>query len=150
MWNWLVSALAVGASVVLYDGSPFIPSPHVIWDLVDQIGWGLWQLYLLYYCYLDWNLHKVVIISEPDIVLGCRAICPPEGMLFALKVNGGVIGICFTLFLVSHFSLDVGEGNKGFWTFTSVPAKCYAVLKFPLPFLLDSYFLAQCSVSWTW
>ncbi|RMX58454.1 hypothetical protein pdam_00023779 [Pocillopora damicornis] len=38
MWNWLVSALAVGASVVLYDGSPFIPSPNVIWDLVDKIG----------------------------------------------------------------------------------------------------------------
>lgn len=38
MWNWLVSALAVGASLVLYDGSPFIPTPHAIWDLVDQIG----------------------------------------------------------------------------------------------------------------
>lgn len=38
MWNWLVSALAVGAAVVLYDGSPFIPTPHVLWDLVDQIG----------------------------------------------------------------------------------------------------------------
>ena len=38
MWNWLVSALAVGASVVLYDGSPFVPSPNVLWDLVDQIG----------------------------------------------------------------------------------------------------------------
>lgn len=38
MWNWLVSALAVGASVVLYDGSPFVPSPNVLWNLVDQIG----------------------------------------------------------------------------------------------------------------
>ncbi|EDO37374.1 predicted protein [Nematostella vectensis] len=38
MWNWLVSALAVGAALVLYDGSPFIPSPYVIWDLVDEIG----------------------------------------------------------------------------------------------------------------
>ena len=43
MWNWLVSALAVGASVVLYDGSPFVPSPNVIWDLVDKIGWDEWQ-----------------------------------------------------------------------------------------------------------
>ncbi|KAJ7377297.1 hypothetical protein OS493_030109 [Desmophyllum pertusum] len=38
MWNWLVSALAVGASLVLYDGSPFVPTPHVVWDLIDQIG----------------------------------------------------------------------------------------------------------------
>ncbi|KAK3750651.1 hypothetical protein QZH41_012831, partial [Actinostola sp. cb2023] len=38
MWNWLVSALATGASLVLYDGSPFIPNGNVLWDLVDQIG----------------------------------------------------------------------------------------------------------------
>lgn len=38
MWNWLVSALATGASVVLYDGSPLIPSPNVLWDLVDKLG----------------------------------------------------------------------------------------------------------------
>lgn len=38
MWNWLVSALAVGATVVLYDGSPFVPSPSVLWDLVDSLG----------------------------------------------------------------------------------------------------------------
>lgn len=38
MWNWLVSALAMGATVVLYDGSPFIPSPMILWDLVDELG----------------------------------------------------------------------------------------------------------------
>ncbi|XP_038056888.1 acetoacetyl-CoA synthetase-like [Patiria miniata] len=37
MWNWLVSALAVGSGVVLYDGSPLVPSPDVLWDLVDQL-----------------------------------------------------------------------------------------------------------------
>jgi len=35
MWNWLVSALAVEATVVLYDGSPFYPDGRVLWDLVD-------------------------------------------------------------------------------------------------------------------
>ena len=25
MWNWLISSLSVGASIVLYDGSPFLP-----------------------------------------------------------------------------------------------------------------------------
>lgn len=38
MWNWMVSALAVGAAIVLYDGSPFIPSPCVLWDIVDSLG----------------------------------------------------------------------------------------------------------------
>lgn len=36
MWNWLVSSLAVGASVVLYDGSPLYPTANVLFDLVDQ------------------------------------------------------------------------------------------------------------------
>ncbi|KAL4224428.1 hypothetical protein ACF0H5_017880 [Mactra antiquata] len=38
MWNWLVSVLAVGASIVLYDGSPLIPHANIMWDLVDRIG----------------------------------------------------------------------------------------------------------------
>jgi acetoacetyl-CoA synthetase len=36
MWNWLVSSLAVGATVLLYDGSPFDPSPAVLLDFAEQ------------------------------------------------------------------------------------------------------------------
>ncbi|MCE0463402.1 acetoacetate--CoA ligase [Pseudomonas uvaldensis] len=36
MWNWLVSALAVGSAVILYDGSPFHPGPERLLDLIDQ------------------------------------------------------------------------------------------------------------------
>jgi acetoacetyl-CoA synthetase len=35
MWNWLVSALAVGAAVVLYDGAPLAPSPSILWDMAE-------------------------------------------------------------------------------------------------------------------
>jgi acetoacetyl-CoA synthetase len=38
MWNWLVSSLAVGATVVLYEGSPFYPSPTAMFDLIDEFG----------------------------------------------------------------------------------------------------------------
>ena len=38
MWNWLVSSLAVGATLVLYDGSPSFPEPHSLWDLADDVG----------------------------------------------------------------------------------------------------------------
>jgi len=38
MWNWLVSSLATGATVVLYDGSPFHPGPAAMFDLVDELG----------------------------------------------------------------------------------------------------------------
>jgi acetoacetyl-CoA synthetase len=37
MWNWLVSGLAVGATVVLYDGAPLAP-PEVLWDMAQQEG----------------------------------------------------------------------------------------------------------------
>jgi acetoacetyl-CoA synthetase len=35
MWNWLVSGLASGATLLLYDGSPFYPNPSVLFDLAD-------------------------------------------------------------------------------------------------------------------
>ncbi len=35
MWNWLVSGLALGATLVLFDGSPFHPGPERLIDLID-------------------------------------------------------------------------------------------------------------------
>jgi len=36
MWNWLVSSLAIGATLVLYDGNPFHPSPDVLWQMAQD------------------------------------------------------------------------------------------------------------------
>ena len=38
MWNWLVSNLAIGATLVLYDGSPFYPNSNAMWDLAQECG----------------------------------------------------------------------------------------------------------------
>jgi len=38
MWNWQVSALAAGASLVQFDGSPFHPKPKVLFDLSEAEG----------------------------------------------------------------------------------------------------------------
>jgi acetoacetyl-CoA synthetase len=38
MWNWLISSLAVGATVVLYDGNPVYPSEDAIWELIEELG----------------------------------------------------------------------------------------------------------------
>jgi acetoacetyl-CoA synthetase len=35
MWNWLVSGLASGASLLLYDGAPTYPDPSVLFDFAD-------------------------------------------------------------------------------------------------------------------
>ncbi len=37
MWNWLVSGLMTGATVILYEGSPFYPGPEAMFDLIDEL-----------------------------------------------------------------------------------------------------------------
>ncbi|MBN2439210.1 MAG: acetoacetate--CoA ligase [Deltaproteobacteria bacterium] len=38
MWNWLVSSLAVGAKIILFDGNPFYPHPGVLWRTAQDEG----------------------------------------------------------------------------------------------------------------
>ncbi len=35
MWNWLASGLASGATLLLYDGSPFVAEGRILWDMAD-------------------------------------------------------------------------------------------------------------------
>jgi len=36
MWNWLVSGLATGCTLVLYEGSPFSPDRDVLWRMAER------------------------------------------------------------------------------------------------------------------
>ena len=38
MWNWLISSLSVGATVVLYEGNPFYPKKDSLLRVADNIG----------------------------------------------------------------------------------------------------------------
>src|SRR5690606_13249164 len=38
MWNWLISALASEATLLLYDGNPFYPDGDVLWDFTTRHG----------------------------------------------------------------------------------------------------------------
>ncbi|MFV2092581.1 MAG: acetoacetate--CoA ligase, partial [Hyphomicrobiales bacterium] len=38
MWNWLASGLASGATLVLFDGSPFYPGPEALFGYADEVG----------------------------------------------------------------------------------------------------------------
>ncbi|MEC9153324.1 MAG: acetoacetate--CoA ligase [Pseudomonadota bacterium] len=38
MWNWLVTALAAEATLILYDGAPTYPDANVLFDLADETG----------------------------------------------------------------------------------------------------------------
>ena len=36
MWNWLVSGLASGATLILFDGAPFCDDGHVLWKMAER------------------------------------------------------------------------------------------------------------------
>src|SRR4030042_1463392 len=36
MWNWLLSSLAVGATILLYDGNPNYPDAGAMWRLIQD------------------------------------------------------------------------------------------------------------------
>ena len=38
MWNWLLGGLGTGATLLLYEGSPFHPGPEVLWDFAQDEG----------------------------------------------------------------------------------------------------------------
>ncbi|MCB1681169.1 MAG: acetoacetate--CoA ligase [Alphaproteobacteria bacterium] len=38
MWNWLVTGLSSGATLLLFDGSPFHPDGNVLWDYTSRHG----------------------------------------------------------------------------------------------------------------
>ena len=38
MWNWLVSGLSSGSTIVLYDGSPSYPSLERLWKMIDDLN----------------------------------------------------------------------------------------------------------------
>ena len=61
MWNWLVSSLASNASIVLYDGSPFIPDNDYLFEIADKesvtfFGTGA--------KYIDYLKQKKIIIKD--------------------------------------------------------------------------------------
>jgi acetoacetyl-CoA synthetase len=36
MWNWIMSSLAVGNTLILYDGNPVYPDPGAMWKLIED------------------------------------------------------------------------------------------------------------------
>lgn len=49
MWNWLVSGLALGSTLILFDGSPFHPQQSILFDLIDEEGIDIFGASAKYY-----------------------------------------------------------------------------------------------------
>lgn len=65
MWNWLVSSLLLGATIVLYDGSPMHPAPTILLDLIDEFGISVFGASAKYYSTLA--NHQVNAIDSHDL-----------------------------------------------------------------------------------
>ncbi|HVR33305.1 MAG TPA: acetoacetate--CoA ligase [Acidimicrobiia bacterium] len=85
MWNWLVSGLGTGATIVLFDGNPFHPGPEALFDLVDELDITLLGVSAKY---IDAVLKSGLRPAETHRLAGLRTIAStgsplsPEGFAF--------------------------------------------------------------------
>jgi acetoacetyl-CoA synthetase len=111
MWNWLASALAVGASLVLYDGDPFYPNPGALWQLAQEEQISVFGTSARYLAALEQA--GVQPANEYDLaalrtLLSTGSPLPPEGFEFTYRrikqdlqlasISGGTdLNGCFAL-----------------------------------------------------
>jgi acetoacetyl-CoA synthetase len=109
MWNWLISSLAVGATVFLYDGNPLYPYPLRMFELIEKFKISIFGVSATYLHYLmgqglkpgkEYNLGSLREISQTASTLS------PEGFewtyneikkdLYFNSISGGTdINGCF-------------------------------------------------------
>jgi acetoacetyl-CoA synthetase len=90
MWNWLLSSLAVGATVVLYDGNPVYPDMGVMWQLAQDEKITIFGTSASYINYIksqrlkpgnDYELSSLREISQTGSALS------PEGFEYVYQVQ---------------------------------------------------------------
>jgi acetoacetyl-CoA synthetase len=111
MWNWLLSSLAVGATIVLYDGNPNYPDAGAMWKMTQDEGITIFGLSATYVNFLrsegirpekDFDLSSLREISQTGSPLS------PEGFEYAYReikqdlhfnsISGGTdINGCFAI-----------------------------------------------------
>ena len=111
MWNWLMSALATGATVVLYDGSPFHPEPGALWHLAQEERLTVFGTSAKYLSSLEKSSFvpaSAVDLTALRILLSTGSPLLPEGFEFVYRsvksdlqlasISGGTdIVSCFAL-----------------------------------------------------
>ena len=111
MWNWLMSALATGATLVLYDGSPFHPDPGVLWRLAQQERLTVFGTSAKYLSALEKNGYRPaanVDLAALRTVLATGSPLLPEGFDFvydAIKADLHLASISGGTDIVSCFAL---------------------------------------------
>ena len=111
MYNWLVSALCFGATVVLFDGNPFFPSADSLWKMAADRGvtvFGTSAKYLMTLAQENFDAREITRQSKIRAVLSTGSVLPPEGFTFVYEhihetaqlssISGGTdLNGCFAL-----------------------------------------------------
>ena len=111
MWNWLLSPLAVGATILLYDGNPSYPDASAMWKLIQDEKITIFGTSASYINYLrsqglnpgkDYDLSSLREISQTGSALSAegfeyvyRAI--KEDLHFNSIAGGTDINGCFAI-----------------------------------------------------
>ena len=109
MWNWLISALAVGATIFLYDGNPLYPDPLRFFELIEKHKisiFGTSAAYIHYLMSLDLKPAEKYDLSSLREISQTASTLSPEGFeyvyreikkdLFFNSISGGTdINGCF-------------------------------------------------------
>jgi acetoacetyl-CoA synthetase len=88
MWNWLVSGLATGATLILYDGSPFHPDPGVLWRMAQEERITIFGTSAKYLSALEKSSFvpvDTVDLSELRVILSTGSPLLPDGFDFVYK-----------------------------------------------------------------
>ena len=122
MWNWLISALSIGSSIVLFDGSPFYPDNKRLWQLADELDitiFGVSAKYIDACKSSKLKPNKVAKLSKLDTILSTGSPLSNESFKYVYEnikrnvllgsISGGTdILSCFAL-ANPMLPVDAGE-----------------------------------------
>ena len=111
MWNWLVSGLATGCTLVLYDGSPFYPRRDLLINMIDEekiTAFGVGAKYLSSIERVNINPKKTHQLGSLKTILSTGSPLSPESFdyvydsfksdVWLASISGGTDLIsCFVL-----------------------------------------------------
>ena len=111
MWNWLVSALGLGATIVLFDGNPFYPDPGVLWRMAEETGLNVFGTSARYLGALEqagYRPREKHDLSKLRTLLSTGSPLPAEGFAYVYRditadlqlssISGGTdLNGCFAL-----------------------------------------------------
>jgi acetoacetyl-CoA synthetase len=83
MWNWLVTSLAVGATVLLFDGNPFYPDAYALFNFAKEQGMTVFGTSAKY---IE-SVENAEVKLSPDDIPSVRIMCSTGSPLSVESFN---------------------------------------------------------------